>query len=108
MHHMDPVSDNTTVPHDSILLPMNITAAEQHVRHYDEVLKLKVGFTSTPFQHFSAVNQGDAYNYGLCVLTTTIIYLYHLDTGDFLWHTFNYPTAALHIRNIIIAILHTG
>ena len=40
-------------------IPMDITAAEQHLRHYNAVLKLKPVFTSTPIHHVSAVKQDD-------------------------------------------------
>ena len=42
------------------------------------------------------------------MLTTAIVYLYHSDPCNFPMLVLNYPSAALHIRNIIIAIIQTG
>ena len=108
MRRTDLIHVTTTVSNDSLPMPVYITAAEQHLRHYDKVLKRSPGFTSLPIHHMSAVKQDDVYNCGVCVLTTTIVYLYHPDSCTFPWHSLNYPSAALHLRNIIIAILHTG
>ena len=108
MRHTDRVDGATTVSHDSLPTPCDITAAEQHLRHYDSVLKFSPGFTSSPIHHVSAVKQDDAYNCGVCVLTTVIVYLYHPDPCNYPWHFLNYPSAALHMRNIIIAIIQTG
>ena len=108
VHRTDHVHGTTTVSHDSIPMPKDITATEQHLRHYDSVLNLSPGFTSSPIHHVSAVKQEDAYNCGVCVLTTVIVYLYHPDPCNFPWQSRNYPFAVLHMRKIIIAIIQTG
>lgn len=107
MCHTDPTSRTLTVSHDSLSIPMGIIETEQDLRYYDTVLDLKPGFTDTLIRYVFPVKQDDAYNYGVCVLTTTIIYLYDQNPCDFPWQILNYPTVAIHMRNIIIAILHT-
>ena len=108
VYRADTVHGATTVSHDSLPMSVDITAAEQYMRHYNKILKLSPGFTSSPIHHVSAVKQNDAYNCGVYVLTTAIVYLYHPDPCAVPWHSLNYPPAALHMRNIIIAILQTG
>ena len=104
----DPVTGTTIISHDSLPMPNDITSTEQHLRHYDTVLKLSPGLMSSPIHNVSAVKQDDAYNCGVCVLTTAIVYLYHHDPVNFPWHSLNYPSAALHMRRIISAIIQTG
>ena len=104
----DRVTGTNIVSHDSLPMPNDITTAEQHLRHYDAVLKLSPGFMSSPIHNVSAVKQDDAYNCGVCVLTTAIVYLYHPDPGNFPWQSLNYPSAALHMRRVISAIIQTG
>ena len=108
MRRIDHINGVTTVSYDSLPLPLDIATAEQHLRRYDTVLKVSPGFTSSLINHVSVVKYDDAYNCGICVLTTTIVYLYHPDPCTSPWYSLNYPSAALHIRNIIIAIIQTG
>ena len=44
----DHVHGTTIVSHDSLPIPFDITVAEQHLRHYDSVLKLSPIFTCSP------------------------------------------------------------
>ena len=106
------ISDHATgitiVSHDSLPMPYDITATEQHLRHYDSVLNLSPGLTSSPIHNVSAVKQDDTYNCGVCVLTTAIVYHYHPDPCNFPWQSLNCPSAALHMRKVISAIIQTG
>ena len=65
VHRTYRVHGATTVSHDSLPMPCDITVAEQHLRHYDSVLKLSPSFTSSPIHHVSTVKQDDAYNCGV-------------------------------------------
>ena len=65
----------TVLSHDPLPTPLDTTAIEQHLRHYDESLSLDPGLVPHPLRHVPAVVQDDAYNCGVCVLTMAIVYL---------------------------------
>ena len=97
----------STISHDSLPIPMNITDTEWYMWQYDKIICLNPGLVHHSIGHVSTVKQENAYHCDVCILTVAIIYLYYPSPGNFPWYTLNYPTAATHMRNVIIAVLQT-
>ena len=97
-----------TVSHDSLPMPLDFTDTITNLTYYDKLLKLQNGFTTVPTRPLPAVIQDNDFNYGICMLTTAVIYLYHPHPIHFPWYTLNYPHVLLHMHLVIISILATG
>jgi len=87
---------------------VDIAETKTLLKHYDTVLKINRGFIIKPIRHISAVQQDDKYKCGTCVLIAVIIYLYRLTLMNFPWYTLNYRVVALHVCNIVTAMLTTS
>ena len=61
MRYTDIRIGTSTVSHDSLPMPMDITAAETYLRHYDTVLGLDPRFVQDPIRPVPTVHQDDAY-----------------------------------------------
>ena len=107
MRHINGDAAPSVISHDSLPIPLDTTAIEQHLRHYDASVCLDPGLVPHPIRHVPAVIQDDTYNCGVCVLTIAIVYLYYPDPTNFPWQSLNYPSAASHMRNVIISILQS-
>ena len=107
VRQQDVTKDSTTISHDSLSIPLDLTSTQAHLRHYDTTMHLTHGFTSPPIRHVPAVMQRDEYNYGICLLTTAIIYFYHPHPTHYPWYLFNYHAAANHMRLVFLSVLAT-
>ena len=96
-----------TMSHDSLPIPLDLTTTQSHLHHYDTVLQLTHGIAPTSIRHVTVITQDDAYNCGICVLMTAIIYFYHSTPTTFPWYTLNYSGSADYMRSVIISILAT-
>ena len=62
VRQMNDVDAPSVISHDSLSIPLDTTAIEQHLRHYDTSVRLDPGLVPRPIRHVPVVKQDYAYN----------------------------------------------